>query len=149
VAVYLQDWRVRQGFTLKQAGDAVGRHLSSIQKWENGGTSPTLREVELLAQAYGIHPATFFFHPDGTDIENEAKAIRMWAKISDAEPAAMFLADGNSTRAKELTVCLHVLECVPADFVFHWLEMAKALIVSKVKRYKRPKTDPSRRMRRC
>ena len=146
VVIYLQDWRVRQGLTLKQAGEAVGRHLASIQKWERGGTSPTLREIELLAQAYGIHPAAFFFHPDGLGAEAGTDSEQMRAKIVATEPAA-FWAKRNPSRAKELSDCLFVLEHVPATFVFHWLEMAKTLIVDQTQCYLRPKTAAFRRIR--
>ena len=32
----LKEWRARRGLTLKEVGDLVGRHFTTIDKWEGG-----------------------------------------------------------------------------------------------------------------
>lgn len=62
--LYLKEWRDAHGLTLVQLGSRLGKHFTTIQKWESGGNAVDTNDMQRLADVYGVHPAALFFHPN-------------------------------------------------------------------------------------
>jgi transcriptional regulator with XRE-family HTH domain len=48
MSAYLKKWRTTLGFTLEQVAAKIGRHFTTVQKWETGVNAVGMRELELL-----------------------------------------------------------------------------------------------------
>jgi transcriptional regulator with XRE-family HTH domain len=51
MSAYLKKWRTTLGFTLEQVAAKIGRHFTTVQKWETGVNAVGMRELELLGTA--------------------------------------------------------------------------------------------------
>jgi len=52
--------RIKKGLTLKEAAERSGISETSIGKIERGETSPMVKTLEKMAEAYGCEIADFF-----------------------------------------------------------------------------------------
>jgi transcriptional regulator with XRE-family HTH domain len=72
--------RARQGarLTLEQAGDAVGKHRLTVQRYEVGKLEPSASVLAALATAYGVHPGDLFTTArPGVSADGVTRATRM------------------------------------------------------------------------
>ena len=65
--------RKQQGFTQQALADAVGVHVTQIQRYEWGNSQPTLDVLRQLAIALGVNSDTLVFGPDERGPHNELK----------------------------------------------------------------------------
>ena len=49
--------RTRYGWTQADLAESIGVDRARVGQWERGEVSPTLRTIELLADALGVGPA--------------------------------------------------------------------------------------------
>ena len=70
----LYDARTERGYTLEEAGNRIGVHKSTIQRWENGKTEKiSLAAIEILAEYYNVNSAWL----SGKDVSKYNKKIHI------------------------------------------------------------------------
>lgn len=81
---YLKKWRELLGFTLQDVSAKIGRHFTTIQKWESGKNAVGTRDLELLGKAYGIPPMALSFDPK--DQRRVRQIMRTIELVTAADP---------------------------------------------------------------
>jgi transcriptional regulator with XRE-family HTH domain len=135
---YLKEYRKRAGLTLKEAFERGAATPQSINRWENGQSSPSVSELLKLAAAYAIHPSEFFKPPD----EGEFRAwdddeIEAMAKTADVHPIAYRWMKGDFSKmdkAEILTRILEVVERLPVAQLEHWTKHGEEYPLSEQRR---------------
>lgn len=57
--------RLARGFdTQQKLADAMGRHVSTIQRWETNGSMPNAWNIRELAEALAVDVAVLLYPPD-------------------------------------------------------------------------------------
>lgn len=101
----------------------------TINKWENGQSSPTINDLMKLAKAYGIPPASFFMAPNKPKKDDASSdAIRVLAAVAGIHPCAFLWIDGDFSRldeAEELTRMINAFERLPTELRRHWLTIGE------------------------
>jgi transcriptional regulator with XRE-family HTH domain len=131
--LYLREYRVRAGLTLKELAERLEIHFTAIQKWETRVSSPTIPHLLNLAHIYEVHPAALFFDPSGIDPKRKIDALVTSAGIAGVNPAALLLAGEEPERrqrAEQLTRCLTILDQKPAEWAEHWLKLGELSVSS-------------------
>jgi transcriptional regulator with XRE-family HTH domain len=121
---------------MKQAAEAVNRHLSAISKWEEGSVSPTARELEALAERYKVHPGLFFLDPaEFGQTRSSSHAVR--SVLIGVDPFAYAMAGEDREAAEFLTSCLRVYRSTPAEYSRSWIAsgMAAAGLADKLAKH--------------
>ena len=78
MSLYLRKWRLAFGFTLHELAGKIGRHFSTIQKWELGINAVGMEELELLGGAYEVPGILLTLDPvDRATIERMIRAHRI------------------------------------------------------------------------
>lgn len=94
MTLFLTEWRESAGLTLEQLGNKLGRHFTTVQKWEKGINGLDTRELERLAELYGVHPSALYFHPDDRAAADKLqKAFAILQKM-DGDQANVWLQTG-------------------------------------------------------
>jgi transcriptional regulator with XRE-family HTH domain len=126
--LYLREYRVRAGLSLKELARRLEIHFTAIQKWETRVSSPTIPHLINLAYIYEVHPAALFFDPSGSDQKRRVDALVIFAGIAGVSPAALLLAGEEPERrqrAEQLTRCLAILDRLHDDWAEHWIKIGE------------------------
>jgi transcriptional regulator with XRE-family HTH domain len=133
-------WREAAQLTQLEAAARLGRTASAIQKWESGANSPTMPDIERLADAYGVEPAVFF-------LSNGSRAEAIGESVNIVIDANVFIALSKIKRdqiASQLRQCGEALADVPEDFAQHWiagLVSCASMVGRKSKRVRQNRTE--------
>jgi transcriptional regulator with XRE-family HTH domain len=92
--LYLVEWRTAFGFTLDQISVRLGKHFTSVQKWEKSRTVVSNLDLERLADIYGVHPACLWFHPQDKKLAERLIAAHAILKKTSENAADRWLAVG-------------------------------------------------------
>jgi len=85
MSAYLKKWRTTLGFTLEQVAGKIGRHFTTVQKWETGVNAVGMRELELLGKAYGVPAIALTLDPvDRKTAERLIRAHRILTQSTEA-----------------------------------------------------------------
>lgn len=85
MSAYLKKWRTTLGFTLEQVAAKIGRHFTTVQKWEKGVNAVGMRELELLGKAYGVPAIALTLDPvDRKTAERLIRAHRILTQSTEA-----------------------------------------------------------------
>lgn len=61
----ITELRLARNFdTQQKLADAMGRHVSTIQRWETGGSMPNAWNIRELAEALSVDVGTLLYPPD-------------------------------------------------------------------------------------
>lgn len=55
----IRDARQMVGLSTRQFGASIGKTDQTVRNWENGTTSPTIRDLETLCEKYGFDLSYF------------------------------------------------------------------------------------------
>jgi transcriptional regulator with XRE-family HTH domain len=96
MSVYLRKWRLTLGFTLHELARKIGRHFSTIPKWELGINAVGMKELELLGAAYDVPAILLTLDPvDRQTIERMIRAHRILT-LSDEKASDEWLRVGEN-----------------------------------------------------
>jgi transcriptional regulator with XRE-family HTH domain len=130
--VYLKEHRIRAGLTRAQVASAFGVLVPAIYKWENNITCPSLRDVERLAEIYGILPGEIFDRPGQRARTADSIArILVFSKIKGLSPAAWLHVDedeGRIAEAELLSRLIEVWSCLDEPCRGHLIATADILL---------------------
>lgn len=126
---YLKEYRVRAGVTLRQAAEYVGVQPPAVHKWERKVTSPTLRDIERIAELYGIDPESFFIDPHAVMQGGDSiQRLTLEAAVADVLPSALLFVGRDLTRideAKEVTHLLKLWNRLSESLRKYWLDVGE------------------------
>jgi transcriptional regulator with XRE-family HTH domain len=84
MSAYLKKWRVTLGFTLEEVAAKIGRHFTTIQKWETGINAVGMKDLELLGAAYGVPAIALTLDPvNRRTAEQLVRAHRILTQSTD------------------------------------------------------------------
>ena len=63
MAITLRAARINAGLTQKDAAKLIGVNASMINKWENGGSSPTAKRIDKMLEVYNVKYEDVIFSP--------------------------------------------------------------------------------------
>jgi transcriptional regulator with XRE-family HTH domain len=66
IARHLREIREQKDMTQEQVARAVGVTTRQYQRWEGAISTPYWRNIEALAEAFGVEPGVIVDYPDGT-----------------------------------------------------------------------------------
>ena len=97
MSVHLRKWRTLLNFTLEEVAARIGRHFTTVNKWETGVNAVGIKELELLGAAYDIPALVLMMDP--IDRETIPRLILAYTLITNATPDALdhWLEYGNKT----------------------------------------------------
>ena len=91
---FLRAWRKSRKLTLEQLANLIGSKVSTIQGWEVGTRDMDLKDLQKLAEFYGVPAAALLEAPPGSaDMERLRRAARI-VRDAPAEVAEDWLRMG-------------------------------------------------------
>jgi transcriptional regulator with XRE-family HTH domain len=65
----IRQWRTAAGLTQRQLADTMGVNHMSIYHWESGRNEPSARQLQALAEVFGVPMEAIAFERDAARID--------------------------------------------------------------------------------
>ena len=120
-ALRFREARLAAGFSLRQAGQRLGKTASAVQKWESGANSPTVPDIFGMSDVYGVAIGGLFGESDNLLTSRHVlgpKSMTIDALLDQWSRQTRIAAE--KAHAKQLAEIARLLPLAPTEFVIHW-----------------------------
>ena len=126
LAIKMKEFRERAGFTVKEAGDALGKSEKTISAWEHGRGQPDADKLLEMCKLYRINDMNVFYgvtSPAAKPIFDTQIFARRTPRLNEAAMAAAKVLIDYHVAAAPVNP-IQILKSMPDVFVVTFTEMA-------------------------
>lgn len=96
----LRAWRLKKGLTLEEVAASIGRKHPTISRWERGKLPLTTRDLERLAEIYGVTSRQLCAPPSQASLVAHLDDVQQIIEGMDEGDLGHWLATGRAMRRK-------------------------------------------------